>query len=263
MSKWWEKAKKQGQKTKLRGQILLAQRETIGRKKSFGVELYDLLTNDKEKLLGVSVGTLFKDQNTEELQAPFERAKDDIAVLQGRKDKKQRDLDVLEIKGHHTMPDETIGEKAKKAGQKVADASVQAKIKAQMALIDREMKIRKEKFGIEVFDLAKQSSSSSPSSSDDANANGDVGTQQQQQQLREGGASKGSAIMDSSQMSDQEKEIQDLIDKAKHDVSLIEQKQKSLERDIGVIDEEMQPLSQQHDHDDDGGHGDGSQSESY
>jgi hypothetical protein len=223
MNKLWDKAKKQGQKTKLRGQIHLSQREITGRKKKFGVELYDMLTNDKEKLLGVSAGTLFKDKSTEELKEPFERAKEEISAMQARKDVKQRELDAIEIDSHHSISDESIGEKAKRAGKAIADASVQAKIKAQMVLIDREMKIRKEKFGVEVFDIAIQSD--------------------QHKKKDEGGP-----IMDS--ISEQEKDILDVIDSAKNDVLAMEEKQKALQREIGMIDEEMQPLSQQQHYDD-------------
>jgi hypothetical protein len=216
---WWEKVKKSGQKTKLRGEIHLAERESRARKKKFGVELYDLLSNDKQKLLGVSAGTLFKGTQDDELKFAFERARDEIARMQLRKDEKQKDLDVLEVKGSHTMPDHTIGQKMSKAGKAVTDAGVSAKLQTQMTLIDREMKIRKEQFGLEVFDVAKASD-----------------------EKKEKGL-KGSVSSAISNMSDHSKGIQAVIDLAKRDVAAIERTKQSKEREIGAIDEEMEPLT--------------------
>ncbi len=207
--------KKSGLKTKLRGEILLAEREGRARKKRFGVDLYDLLTNDKQTLLGVSAGTLFKGANDDgELKLALERSRDDIAGMQVRKDEKQKELDVLEIKGSHTMPSYTVGQKMSQAGRAVSDAGVAAKLRTQMALLDREMKIRKEEFGLEVFDLVKDS------------------------------AESGKGPMASiSSVSVQEKGIQEVIDQAKNDVAAIETKMRSKEREIGMIDEELEPLA--------------------
>ena len=81
MPSLWDNVKKSGQKTKIRGEMMLLEREANGRKKLFGIELYDLITNDKNKLLGVSAGTVFKGK-IEQLKEPFERAKDDISAKQ-------------------------------------------------------------------------------------------------------------------------------------------------------------------------------------
>ena len=217
MSSWWDKVKKSGQKTKLRADIALAEREAAARKKKFGVELYDVLTNDKQKLLGVSAGTLFKGTN-EDLKLSFEKARDDINGMHLRKDELQRKRDVLEVKGSHTMPDTTVGEKASKAGKAVADAATDTKLRGQMALIDREMRIRKEDFGLEVFDLAKAS------------------------EAKEKGI-KGTIANAVSKLSDHEKDIQSVIDLAKKDVEGINRKIESLQRQTGLLDSEMQPLS--------------------
>lgn len=210
--------KKSGLKTKLRGEIHLAERERRARKKRFGVEFYDLLTNDKQKLLGVSAGTLFKGTQDEELKFAFERSRDDIAGMQLRKDEKQKELDILEIKGSHTLPSYTMGQKMSQAGQAVADAGVTAKLKTEMAFIDLEMKIRKETFGLEVFDLTKDSD-------------------------EQGKSPMGSISSTISGISDQEKGIQAVIDQAKKDVAVIERKIREKEREMGMIDEELEPLS--------------------
>lgn len=215
----WDKVKKSGQKTKLRGNIVLLEREATARKKVFGIDLYDMMTNDKNKLLGVTAGTLFKGQQTE-LKEPFEKAKDDIYGIQAQKDIKQKDLDVLEVKGANTLPDSTINQKMSKAGRAISNASNGTKLQAQMALLDREMKIRKEQFGVEVFDLSK--------ASDEKESKGGL---------------RASISNSLSNITQQEKDIQAVIDKGKKDVGVIESRIKSKQSEINMLDEEMKPLA--------------------
>jgi hypothetical protein len=214
---WWDKVKKSGQKTKLRADIALVELESRTRQKRFGVDLYDVLSNDKQKLLGVSAGTLFKGKH-DELKGAFERARDDIAGKMARKEEFQRKRDVLEVKGAHTMPDTTVGEKLNKAGKTVADAGTDTKLRAQQALLDREMKIRKEEFGLEVFPFVTSSEHK------------DKGI-------------KGALVNAISSLSDHEKDIQSVIDLAKKDVDAIDRKIQSLNRQIHLLDPESQPLA--------------------
>jgi predicted nucleic acid-binding Zn-ribbon protein len=215
----WDKVKKSGQKTKLRGNMALLDREATARKKVFGIDLYDMMTNDKNKLLGVTAGTLFKGQQTE-LKEPFEKARDDISGIQAQKDIKQKDLDVLEVKGAGTLPDTTINQKMTKAGRAISNASNGTKLQAQIALLDREMKIRKEQFGVEVYGLSKAS-----------------------EEKESGGGIRASISSTLSSLSKQEKDIQECIDKAKKDVGAIEGRIKSKQTEIGILDEEMKPLA--------------------
>ncbi|KAL3907362.1 MAG: hypothetical protein SGILL_008907, partial [Bacillariaceae sp.] len=205
------------QKTKLRADISLADREAKGRKKKFGVDLYDVLTHDKQKMLGISAGTLFKG-NHEEMKASFERARDDISAKLARKEEFQRQRDVLEVKGSHTMPDTTMGEKMSKAGKAASDAGKDTKLRAQQAMLDREIKIRKEAFGLEVFDVCK------PSEKKDKGIKGALSN----------------AI---SNLSEHEKDIQAVIDQAKRDVEIINKKTQSLNRQMHMLDPEVEPLA--------------------
>jgi len=218
MASLWKKAKNAAIKTKIRGEIALLERECVGRKKKFGVELYNLLTNDKNKLLGITAGTLFEGKQ-KQIKEPFQRARDDMGGIQARKDVKQKDLDVLEVKGAHSLPDTTAEEKMRKVGKHMTDAGTSAKLKTEMALIDREMLIRKEQFGLEVFELT-------------------IASDEDQKKKGLKGVVK-SALGNVSQ---QEKEIQSCVDDAKADVGLIESKIQSKRREINILDDEMQPL---------------------
>ena len=234
MSRLWDKVKKEGKKIKVQGEIQLLKRELLAREKAFGVALYDLLTNDKQTLLGVTAGTLFKgalsNSTTTKMKEPLERAREDIAGIQAKKDVKQKDLDVLEVKGAHTLPDYTLGQKANKVGAVISNGAKETKLQAEMALLDREIKIRKEQFGVEVMEQiqqaekkAKNGSSSSPSSS-----------------------SSSSSLLKRvslSGQSQQEQEIQKCINDAKADVAKIEAKIQSKQFEIHAMnDGETEPM---------------------
>ena len=213
----WGNVKNVAEKTKLRGDVALAQRGIMARKKKFGEEFFDVLTNDKQKLLGVSAGTLSvfkKGTQNDELRAAFERVRDDIRGKQARKEKLQNRLDVMEVKGSHTMPDGTMGQKLSKTGRMFSNAGTGTKIRAQMALIDREMKIRKEEFGLEVFDMAKT-------------------TEDKQKKGLKGTISKAMTGL-----SEQDKDMQKIVDTAKKDVEAIEGRVTSLERQITFLESE-------------------------
>jgi len=213
----WGNVKNAAEKTKLRGDIALTQRGIMARKKKFGEEFYDILTNDKQNLLGVSAGTLSvfkKGGKNDELRAAFERARDEIRGKQASKEELQNRLDVMEVKGSHTMPDGTIGQKFSKTGKMLSNAGTGTKIRAQMTLIDREVKIRKEEFGLEVYDLAKTTEN------------------------KEKNGIKGAISKAMTGLSDNEKEIQKVVDTAKKDVEAVEGRVKSLERQITFLDSE-------------------------
>lgn len=213
----WDKVKNNSKKLKLQGEISLLKREVNTRQKSLGVELYNIITNDKNKLLGMSAGTLFK-SDQEELKDAFERARDDIANVGARKDILQNELDVLEVKSASTLPNTTVEQKMNKAGRAISNGARGTKLQAQMALLDREMKIRKEQFGVEVFADLKPS---------------------------EGGKEKNPIKRISNAvagLSKQEQDIMACIDTAIADVVKIEGRMKSKQHEISSIDEEMEPM---------------------
>ena len=213
----WGNVKNAAERTKLKGDIVLAQRGIVARKKKFGVEFFDILTSDKQNLLGVSAGTLSvfkKGGQNDELREAFEQTRDDIRGKQANKDQLQNKLDIMEVKGTHTMPDVTMGQKLSKTGKMFSNAGTGTKLRAQMTLLDREMKIRKEEFGLEVFELAK--------STEDKEKKG----------------IKGAISKAMTGLSEQEKEIQKIVDTAKKDVETLEGRVTSLERQITFLESE-------------------------
>lgn len=136
-----------GQKTKLKAEIALLDQNMKGRKQQFGVEMYDLM--EQKKTFGG------KTETEPKVVEVFEGAGKDIALIIEKKDAKQGEIDGLGAT-NKDLPAESMGEKAKKAGNQAKDAAVKTKIQAEMALLDREIKGRKQVFGVELFDAIMQ-----------------------------------------------------------------------------------------------------------
>lgn len=225
MTGWFESVKNAAEKTKLRGNIILESNKKEGRKKEFGIQFYDVLTNDKQRLLGAvsSSLTIFKkNPDDEDLGLAFEQANNDVRILKGRKEEFQQKLDIIEIKGSHTMPDVTLQQKISKNAKALTDAGNSTKIRAQMAIIDREIKIRKENFGVEVYDYVVVKTSDTE---------------------KKGLKKSISKVLTRTSINEHEKEIQKVIDVAKNDIETQEARVISLERQIALLDSEMEPLA--------------------
>ena len=100
----------------------------------------------------------------------------------------------------------------------MSNAATATKLAGKMALIDREIKIRKEQFGVEVFEYFNAPQEGTRTS------------------MKKRLSEKISSV------SQQEKDIQACIDAAKRDVGEIEDKIKSKRTQMGFLDEESQPL---------------------
>lgn len=225
MTGWFESVKNTAEKTKLRGNIILESKKKEGRKKEFGIQFYDVLTNDKQRLLGAvssSLTVFKKSPDDEDLGLAFERANNDVRVLKGRKEEFQQKLDIIEIKGSHTMPDVTLQQKISKNAKALTDAGNSTKIRAQMVIIDREIKIRKENFGVEVYDFVVDKTSDTE---------------------KKGLKKSISKVLTRTSINEHEKEIQKVIDVAKNDIEAQEARVISLERQIALLDSEMEPLT--------------------
>lgn len=168
-----------GQKTKLKAEIALLDQNMKGRKQQFGVEMYDLM--EQKKTFGG------KSETEPKVVEVFESCEKDIAMVIEKKDAKQAEIDGLGQQDG--LPAETVGEKAKKAGNQAKDAAVKTKIQAEMALLDRETRARKQVFGVELFDAIMQLSAYDPTDVEIKaildSAKQDVGEQQAKKDVKQ------------------------------------------------------------------------------
>jgi len=164
-TKFWNQIREQSRKVQLQGEIQLLKRQIVARQKRWGVEFFDLITNEKQTLLGVSAGTLFAEDKSPQVLAwrePLESLREGLRSVKdkhGRLEGKCQSLfntqnhdnddgggsgnDYCDYNGGNVGPG--------KALDKIKIAAQRKQLQAQLLVLEQQMKIKKEKFGISVF----------------------------------------------------------------------------------------------------------------
>jgi hypothetical protein len=141
----------QAKKGKLRADIVLLNREIEGRKKSFGIAMYDHVSplSQSQDFYAAS------DQLTSILRPPLIKAQKEIQALAAKKVKLKEALAQAEANRHASFPKpaETVGQKFVNFGKASYLHGGETKIKAELALVDRQIKSYKQTFGIELYAL--------------------------------------------------------------------------------------------------------------
>lgn len=140
-----------GQKAKTRADILLMDNRIKARKQKLGIELYDFLVPFAEK----DPHFIIESDTLTNIQGFFVTCfKDNKAILL-KKAKKERELAELNEKRAQAfpVPAETFGGKLKNAGKAASMTGSETKIKAAIAMMEREMKANKQTFGVETYHL--------------------------------------------------------------------------------------------------------------
>jgi hypothetical protein len=143
----WNKVKNQGAKAKLQAEIKLLDLETHKRKQQFGVDLYELLAQQAK------LAPAFLSKLQAQIKEPYEQARTDISKLLVDKAQLQEDIDRIQCNADRARPAFTAKGHLIKAGQTVKDTGIEAKLQAQIVLLDRNIKMRKETFGLDVMAL--------------------------------------------------------------------------------------------------------------
>mmetsp|Transcript_19005 Transcript_19005/g.28680 ORF Transcript_19005/g.28680 Transcript_19005/m.28680 type:complete len:232 (+) Transcript_19005:125-820(+) len=204
-----------GQKVKLQGEIVLLNREIDARKKLFGIELWDLLVESEkqENRSGVifKMPAIFKDVEMK-LKEPIEECRKDMAFMEGQLAENNDKLTRLEAHRERET-NATIGTFMKNTGS-------DANLKIRIAKLERDMKLRKEKFGMDVWNLV--ATESAPTTKED-NKNKGSGLGAVTGAI--GGLGKGvvgGVTSTLGKLSKQETLMQDCVKKAKDDVAYLE-----------------------------------------
>jgi hypothetical protein len=138
----FDSVKKAAAKTKLRADMVMLDREIETVKKKLGGELFTVLFNQEH---GSGQNNDWFQQQHEKLVSIYMACKEDVMSFVTKKQSKGELMDVLEEK--REAPATQIS-----ASQKAKNAMVSAKVQAEIAYYDREIKVRKEIFGIQVFE---------------------------------------------------------------------------------------------------------------
>ena len=228
MAGFFGKMKNTGIKAKLQGECTLLDREIKARKLKFGVELYDLL-RDQEKANGGNLMTqLGVKSNKAAVAAPgsfkarikeeWDTVRTDISDLEQKQEAMRVEKTHEEVRRERGAPAVSAKEKWQKAGAAVQSQTRETKLLAQIALLDRDIKKRKEQFGVDVYHKAVE-----------VIGKGSTGFKSGVKNAMRGGLMK---------VSEHEQKVQHCVENAARDVGTAERSRQTRIREIDALDEE-------------------------
>lgn len=138
-----------GKIAKLKGEILLVEREIKGRKQTFGVQLYDFVA----PLASRPDFFAANDKLTDTIRGPFLAAQREIAALGIKRQKIKEDIAQAEITRRSAFPTPaaTAIDKVKNAGKSAALAGNEAKLATELSMVEANINNFKQEFGVEMF----------------------------------------------------------------------------------------------------------------
>jgi hypothetical protein len=204
-----------GQRAKLNGEILLLDRELVARKKQFGVDMFDLIDTIEKNKKGAIFSTpeLFKGHCETHIREPLETCRNEVRVWEGDLIGKKNELSSLEVKRER--------ETKSNFGTWVSNSSSDAKLTVEITMLERQIKQRKEKFGIDVWDGMCEPTSIIGNVAAETKKKGGLG----KVTGALGGITKGVAFGISAglgKLSADERAVQECLATAKEDVSFVE-----------------------------------------
>ena len=138
---------------KLRAEVALVDREINGRKKQFGVEMYDHMS-PLISSVDFYTGPMYDDEEMTELVRPLLIATHkEVAALEAKVCQLKEDVSAAEVgrTSAYGAGAETVGDKFKKAGKTVASAGVEGKLKAELLVLQNKVTATKQEMGVELF----------------------------------------------------------------------------------------------------------------
>jgi hypothetical protein len=140
-----------GHQAKLRADLLLADRELSLRKYRFGVELYDYVA----PLATQPNFWIDDDILTSTIRPALLEAQREISLLELRRIKQKEKISLADVARQSAFPKkaDNLGEKVVHAGLAAGHAGNAAKLQAELAITDAQIKGYKEEFGVRIYDL--------------------------------------------------------------------------------------------------------------
>ena len=221
-------------RAKLSGEIALLEREMTTRKKAFGVELYDIISkqqkvNMKNDNFLLETPPIFKTTENE-IQEPLMKYSKEIRVMELELKTIEDQMELQEAKKIR----DARGGRSSGVGQSAKEAAKDAEFYVKIKYIKREMLLRKEQFGLEVWDAATGPSwireavvNETKDKSGLGVVTGTVGG------LMKG--MKGTVTKTLGAMSSDEREIATCVNKAKEDMKKLEDQKRTKENEVATI----------------------------
>uniref|UniRef100_A0A7S1D7Y6 Uncharacterized protein n=1 Tax=Cyclophora tenuis TaxID=216820 RepID=A0A7S1D7Y6_CYCTE len=200
-----DSVKKSAAKTKKQSEIVLLDREIASIQRAFGVTLYDLLAGAVYS--GHATPALLKKQP--EVASAFDKFAKEIRTHEAEKEAKIKEIEICDVKKDTRLPATNAKEKLGNFSKYLGDTTQSTKLRADVVMLGRSIKQKKEAFGVDIFDQVVLSS-------DNTNT---AGWRQ----------AMTSAV---------NKQIASAIDKAKQNVSVPMSKKETKTREIALLDQE-------------------------
>mmetsp|Transcript_25561 Transcript_25561/g.61464 ORF Transcript_25561/g.61464 Transcript_25561/m.61464 type:complete len:236 (+) Transcript_25561:106-813(+) len=217
-------------RAKLTGEIALIDRDIVTRKKKFGVELYDVIDkHDKRKQKGESIMEtpgMFK-SIAKKIQEPVEKFSKDIRVLELQKRNVENDK---ELHGAMKARDgASVG-----VGKQVTDRATEAQHIVKIKYLNREILIKKEKFGLAVWDMVSEQQWMHEALINETKDKSGLGVVTGTVEGLARGI-KGTAMKTLGAVSSDEREVSAVVNKAKENVRSMEEKKALKEAEVARI----------------------------
>jgi hypothetical protein len=216
----FDNVKKAARKTKLQGELMLVQRELESLQKKSGAELFTVLYDWEQQLLHLK----YDDDYTQKEEQPlpqeaedagvtalpvpaltivYHAAREDIMDMVEKRQFKVEEVDVVECKLENTVPATTAKAKAQNATHWMSNTGTLAKLRTEIVHLEREINIRKEIFGVQVFNEIDFYDESNNTLKEQLEAY----QQQQQQQQEQANNSSGGSCANSQKQEDESESL--------------------------------------------------------
>ena len=153
-----QSAKTSAYKTKLRTEIDIIRRRILARKKKVGVDIYALLVAKSQNDILQLPSALSGASGT--IKEKLRDCQADVSAMMQEKTDLETDSTIRRVQNERAAPVSTMGDRMKLAGRWISNAGTEMSTQTQLLNLDRKMKIRKEQFGLEVWEAVASGSSS-------------------------------------------------------------------------------------------------------
>jgi len=218
-----ENAARRGQ---LNGEIVMVDREIAARKQELGVELYDLISDQHKARSIIHTPDALRKIEIK-IKGPLESCSKDIKALQATITKNEDEA----FKTDPKQVDNTraIGQKISTTAKELVGLS---KLYFEVKQAERQMKSRKEQFGLEIWDIITGVTNA------DADKPKKDGWKAVKSSIGKG--VKGTAVYAVAKMDKDEKDVKACVKRAKEDVQLLEDKKQQKLNQITGLEKEWE-----------------------
>lgn len=146
----FDNVRKTAVKTKIRGEIALLDRQIYLLQCAFGIEYYDAVVAFGQQHRRYPIPSAITNA--------FDQCRDDIQVKLNEKAAKDLDIEHVVVNKERSaaMPPTANTSQLQRTSQWVTETATEGKLRLQVKLLERDIKLRKEQFGVAVFDAVLQ-----------------------------------------------------------------------------------------------------------